>query len=132
MCYVPSPFSHKSCLPLMFINMQNAFSTKLSENSLWIFFIYTLQKKLSTTLYKDERQNNMTNTLIHVNVLLFTHHYCIVYRKYNCLISNTNVIIGVRTSKPIKSKFTKNWKSIWRMSTTVSDVFCASFSHRAG
>ena len=46
MCYVPLPFSHKCCLPLMSINIQNAFTTKLSEIPLWIFYIVYLKLEI--------------------------------------------------------------------------------------
>ena len=46
MCYVPLPFSHKCCLPLMSINIRNAFTTKLSEIPFWIFYIVYLKLEI--------------------------------------------------------------------------------------
>ena len=42
LCY----FSHKCCLPLMSINIQNAFTVKLSEIPLWIFYIVYLKLEI--------------------------------------------------------------------------------------
>ena len=50
---------------------------------------------------KDEK-NDGTDSHNQVNVLLLItgNHYCIVYKKQDCIISNTNVVTGVRIFNP--------------------------------